>query len=173
VGRFNKELLRTKGMTVGRFDSRITGIDYDNAGESYEYDPSYDKTVRGPYTSAFNDYVRRALHYNSDLNYEILTGRVWPWTYSQNGYLNVAESLRDAMVKNPYLKVWVANGYYDMATPWFTTDYVLHHMFLPPALRKNITSTYYEAGHMMYLHKPSLVQLKNDFDGFVKSAMTN
>jgi carboxypeptidase C (cathepsin A) len=173
VGRFNKELLRTKGITVGRFDSRITGIDYDNAGESYEYDPSYDKTVRGPYTSAFNDYVRRALHYNSDLNYEILTGRVWPWTYSQNGYLNVAESLRDAMVKNPYLKVWVANGYYDMATPWFTTDYVLHHMFLPPALRKNITSTYYEAGHMMYLHKPSLVQLKNDFDGFVKSAMTN
>jgi carboxypeptidase C (cathepsin A) len=167
VGRFNKELLRRSGKTVGRFDSRIIGVDYDKAGESYDYDPSYDRTIRGAYTTTFNDYVRRALNFKSDLNYEILTGRVWPWTFSQNGYLNVSDDLRDAMTKNPHLKVWVASGYYDMATPWYTTDYVIHHMFLPEELRRNISSTYYEAGHMMYLHKPSLVKLRNDFERFM------
>jgi len=167
VGRFNKELLRKKGKTLGRYDSRILGIDYDNAGESYDYDPSYDRTVHGAFTAAFNDYVRRNLNYKSDLPYEILTGKVWPWNFSQNGYLNVAETLRDAMVKNPYLKVWICNGYYDMATPWFTTDYVAHHMFLPEELRGNISFTYYEAGHMMYLHKPSLIKMKQDFDRFL------
>lgn len=167
VGRFNKELLRRQGKTVGRFDSRITGTDFDNGGERYDYDPSYDITVRGPFTNAFNDYVRRALNFESDQPYEILTGRVWPWKYPENSYLNVAESLRAAMVKNPHLKVWICSGYYDMATPWFTTEYVIHHMFLPEALRKNIGFTYYEAGHMMYLHKPSLIRLKADYDRFM------
>lgn len=167
VGQFNKELLRREGKTLGRFDSRITGEDYDNAGDSYDYDPSYDRTVRGPYTAMFNDYVRRVLQFKSDLPYEILTGKVWPWTFSKNGYLNVAETLRDAMVKNPYLKVWVCNGYYDMATPYFTTDYVVHHMFLPKSLEKNFNFTFYPAGHMMYLYKPSLVQLKADYDKFM------
>lgn len=167
VGRFNKELLRRNGKTVGRFDSRVTGIDYDKAGESFDYDPSYDRTVHGAYTAAFNDYVRRALNFKSDLNYEILTGRVWPWTFSHNGYLNVADNLRDAMVKNPSLRVWVCNGYYDMATPWYTTDYVMHHMFLPEESRRNLSFTYYEAGHMMYLHKPSLVKLRKDFEAFI------
>lgn len=170
VGRFNKELLRRTGKTIGRYDSRIIGLDYDRAGESYDFDPSYDRTIRGAYTTTFNDYVHRALNFRSDLNYEILTGRVWPWTFSQNGYLNVADDLRDAVVKNPHLRVWVASGYYDMATPWYTTDYVIHHMFMPEELRKNILSTYYEAGHMMYLHKPSLVKLRKDFEHFMAGA---
>jgi carboxypeptidase C (cathepsin A) len=167
VGRFNKELLRRSGKTIGRFDSRIKGVDYDRAGEGYDYDPSYSRTILGSYTGTFNDYVRRELNFKSDLNYEILTGRVWPWTFSQNGYLNVAENLRDAMVKNPHLKVWVGSGYYDMATPWYTTDYVMHHMFLPEDLRKNVMYSYYEAGHMMYLHKPSLIKLRKDFEAFL------
>ncbi len=167
VGRFNKELLRATGKTIGRFDARITGTDYDRAGESYDYDPSYDLTVRGPFTNVFNDYVRRELAFKSDLPYEILTGRVWPWSFSQNGYLNVAEHLRSAMVRNPHLKVWIGSGYYDMATPWYTTEYVVQHMFLPQAQRRNVSFTYYEAGHMMYLHKPSLIKLKRDFDGFM------
>jgi carboxypeptidase C (cathepsin A) len=106
VGRFNKELLRAEGKTIGRFDGRIKGTDYDNAGAEYEWDPSYDLTVRGPYTAAFNDYVRRVLRYENDIPYEILTGRVQPWPLGENRYLNVSEVLRSAMVKNPALKVW-------------------------------------------------------------------
>lgn len=172
VGRFNKELLRKEKLTVGRLDARITGQDYDHAGESYDYDPSYERAIYGPYTAAFNDYVRRVLQYSNDLPYEILTGRVRPWTNSQDRYLNVAETLRSAMVHNPFLKVWVASGYYDMATPYFATEHVISHMFLPENLRPNISFTYYEAGHMMYIHQPSLIQLKKDYLKFMESALS-
>jgi carboxypeptidase C (cathepsin A) len=172
VGRFNKELLRAERKTVGRLDSRITGQDYDAAGENYDYDPSLDMAISGPYTTAINDYIRRELKYDNDLPYEILTGRVRPWVNSQDKYLNVAETLRGAMVRNPFLKVWICNGYYDMATPYFATDYVIHHMFLPPNLQKNISFTYYEAGHMMYIHKPSLLQLKKDYAQFMDNTLS-
>jgi carboxypeptidase C (cathepsin A) len=171
VGRYNKELLRKDKLTVGRLDSRITGQDYDHAGDSYDYDPSYERAIYGPYTAAINDYLRRELKFSSDLPYEILTGRVRPWTNSQDRYLNVAETLRGAMVQNPFLKVWICNGYYDMATPYYATDYVVKHMFLPANLRPNIRFTYYESGHMMYIHKPSLIQLKNDYRQFMEDAL--
>ena len=171
VGRFNKELLRTDGKTVGRLDSRIKGEDYDEAGEEYSFDPSYDKTIYGPYAAAMYDYMKRTLKYDNSLVYEVLTGRPRPWPMAGDHYLNVAETLRDAMTKNPYLKVWVANGYYDMATPYFATRSVLDHMFLKPSLKQNISLTYYPAGHMMYIHKPSLIQLKKDFDKFIDSAL--
>lgn len=172
VGRFNKELLRNEGLTVGRLDSRIKGHDYDNAGEEFDYDPSYNIAIYGVYTAAINDYIRRDLKYENDLPYEILTGRVRPWIFSKDQYLNVAETLRDAMGKNPFLKVWICNGYYDMATPYFATDYVIHHMFLPKELQKNISFTYYEAGHMMYIHKPSLLKLKKDYDQFITDVLS-
>ena len=171
VGRYNKELMRKEGKTVGRLDSRLIGDDYDKAGEEYDYDPSYNIAIYGPYTAAINDYIRRTLKYDNDLPYEILTGRVRPWSNSRDKYLNVAETLRDAMVKNPYLKVWVCNGYYDMATPYFATDYVMHHMFLPKELQGNVNFTFYEAGHMMYIHKPSLLQLKKDYADFMDKTL--
>lgn len=171
VGRVNKELLRAEGLTVGRLDARITGHDYDNAGDTYDYDPSYDKTIYGPYAAAMYDYLHRTLKYDNGIPYEVLTGRPRPWPLASDRYLNVAETLRDAMTKNPYLKVWVANGYFDMATPYFATRNVLDHMFLQPSLKKNISLTYYPAGHMMYIHKPSLAQLKKDFDAFIDSAL--
>ncbi len=173
VGSFNKELLRKESKTVGRLDSRITGRDFNDAGAGYDFDPSYDIAIYGGYTAAINDYIRRELKYENDLPYEILTGRVRPWTNSQDRYLNVAESLRSAMVRNPFLKVWICNGYYDMATPYFATDYVVHHMFLPRELQTNITNTYYEAGHMMYIHKPSLLKLKKDYDQFMNSVISS
>jgi len=173
VGPYNKELLRNEGKTVGRLDSRITGRDYNNAGSSYDYDPSYDIAIYGGYTAAINDYIRRVLKYENDLPYEILTGRVRPWSNSQDKYLNVAESLRSAMVRNPYMKVWICNGYFDMATPYFATDYVISHMFVPRELRSNILNTYYEAGHMMYIHKKSLLQLKKDYDQFMNSVLSS
>ena len=171
VGRYNKELMRKDKKTVGRLDSRITGVDYDNAGDEYDYDASLDVAIYGCYTMAINDYIKRELKYDNELPYEILTGRVGRWVNSENKYLNVAEPLREAMVKNPYLKVWICNGYYDMATPYFATDYVIHHMFLPRELQKNISFTYYEAGHMMYIHKPSLLKLRRDYEQFMTDVL--
>lgn len=170
VGRFNKELLRTEGKTVGRLDSRFIGVDYDDAGERYEYDPSYNGVIYGPFTTAVNDHLGRTLGVQNDLPYEILTRRARPWNYSnvQNRYLNVAETLRESMSKNPNLKVWVASGYYDLATPYFATEYVLDHMFLMPDLKENITVTYYEAGHMVYIDQASLVQMKEDLVAFMR-----
>jgi carboxypeptidase C (cathepsin A) len=171
VGRFNKELMRDSGLTVGRLDSRFTGYDYDEAGENFEYDPSYDKTIYGPFTSVVNDYIKRELKFNSELPYEILTGRVGYWPLSADRYLNVAEALREAMTKNPFLKVWIAQGYYDMATPYFATENVVAHMFLKKDIRQNLHFTFYETGHMVYINKPSLAQLKNDFSTFMQASL--
>ncbi|MSP14150.1 MAG: peptidase S10 [Chloroflexi bacterium] len=172
IFRFTKELLRDERRTVGRLDSRFKGIDRDAAGEIHEYDPSL-TNIMGPYTATFNDYVRSELNFESDLPYETLNPRVWPWSYAQheNQYVNVAEALRKAMTINPYLKVFVANGYYDLATPYFATNYTFNHLGLDPSLQRNITMAYYEAGHMMYIHLPSLVQLKQDLAGFVQGAI--
>ncbi|MHB8521337.1 MAG: S10 family peptidase [Limisphaerales bacterium] len=171
ISRFTKELLRDQQRTVGRYDSRYTGIDRDAAGESAEYDPSYAAVV-GAFTATMNDYVRNQLKYESDLPYEILTGKVMPWNYNdyQNRYLDVAETLRQAMTQNPHLKVFVANGYYDLATPFLATRYTFDHLGLDPILQKNVSMGYYEAGHMMYLNKPSRVQLKKDLATFIGSA---
>jgi carboxypeptidase C (cathepsin A) len=138
----------------------------------YEYDPSY-AIIQGAYTATLNDYVRRELQFESDLAYEILSKRVWPWNYGehQNEYVNVAETLRQAMSMNPYLKLFVANGYYDLATPYLATNYTMNHLELDPLLQDNITMAYYEAGHMMYVHLPSLARLKDDLAGFVRSAV--
>ena len=170
--RFCKELLRDQSRTVGRLDSRFVGMDRISAGEYFEFDPSY-AVIQGPYTAAFNDYIRQDLNFESDLPYEILTGKVWPWSYKphENEFVNVAETLRKAMTMNPHLKVYVANGYYDLATPFLATEYTLTHMELDATLLDNITSHYYEAGHMMYAHLPSLQQMKRDMDGFLQTAV--
>ena len=168
IFRFTKELLRHERRTVGRLDSRFKGIDRDSAGEHFEFDPSY-ANIQGPYSAAFNAYVRGELNFESDLPYEILTDRVWPWSYAEfeNHYVNVAETLRQAMSINPFLKVYVANGYYDFATPYFATEYTLNHLGLDESLRGNLRLGYFEAGHMMYIHIPSLEKLKAELDGFI------
>jgi carboxypeptidase C (cathepsin A) len=171
IFRFVKELLRAKCRTVGRLDSRFEGIDRDAAGERFDYDPSY-AAIRGPYAAMLNDYVRRDLRFESDLPYEVLTSRVQPWSYDkfQNQYVNVSETLRDAMTQNPHLRVFVANGYYDLATPYFATRYTFEHLGLDPALHDNVSFGYYQAGHMMYIHMPSLAQLRSDLVRFLNSA---
>jgi carboxypeptidase C (cathepsin A) len=171
IFRFVKELMRKERTTVGRLDSRFTGKDADAAGESFEYDPSY-AAIQGPFTAALNQYVRAELKYESDIPYEILTDRVQPWSFKEyeNQYLNVGETLRGAMTRNPHLKIFVANGFYDLATPFFATQYTFDHLGLDSELRKNISMGFYEAGHMMYIHKPSLMQLKKDLVNFMESA---
>lgn len=166
-----KELLRDRGLTVGRLDSRLIGRDRLGVTEKAEYDPLL-TNIMGPYTAAFYDYIRRELKFESDLPYEILSGFVHPWSYREfeNQYLNVGETLRAAMTYNPYLKVFVANGYYDLGTPYFATEYTFNHLGLDEDLRKNVTMEYYDAGHMMYIHIPSLKQMKTDLSKFIRSA---
>ena len=171
LGEFMKELLRDERRTVGRLDSRFIGIDSDAAGSDAETDPSMN-AIRPPYTAVFNDYVRRDLGYKSDLEYYILGGGVGRWNWgTDNGYADTSQSLKSAMSKNPYMKVFLANGYYDMATPFTATEYTVSAMNLDPQLRKNISFTYYEAGHMMYIEKNSLQKLKDDASVFIRSSI--
>jgi len=166
-----KELLRERGLTVGRLDSRLIGRDRLGVKETPEYDPLI-TNIMGPYTAAFYDYIRRELKFESDLPYEILSEYVHPWSYREfeNQYVNVGETLRAAMTYNPHLKVFVANGYYDLGTPYFATEYTFNHLGLSEELRKNVSMEYYDAGHMMYIHMPSLKRMKTDLAKFIKSA---
>ena len=173
IQRFTKELLRTKRLTVGRLDSRYTGYDDDAAGETPDFDPSL-AAITGPYTAAMYDYARGELKVADDRKYEILSGLGAKWKWgdqgSGGGYVNVAEDLRQAMSRNPHLKVMVANGYYDLATPFFATEHTFDHLGVEAPLLGNVTMTYYPAGHMMYVHGPSLAQLKTDVAAFIAKA---
>lgn len=167
-----KELLRDRGQTIGRLDARLLGLDRLGVTDTPEYDPLL-TNVMGPYTAALYDYIRTELKFESDLSYEILSEKVWPWSYSvfENRYLNVAETLRSAMTFNPHLKVFVANGYFDLGTPYFATEYTFGHLGLHKSLQKNVSMGYYEAGHMMYIHMPSLRKMKKDLTKFIKASM--
>jgi carboxypeptidase C (cathepsin A) len=167
IQEFCKELLRDEGRTVGRFDSRYTGLDRRGVGDSPDYDPSY-SVVQGPFTAGLNTYVRTELKYESDVPYEILTGRVHPWNFGAfNGrYVNVSDSLRSAMTQNPNLRVLVMSGYYDLATPHSAAGYTVEHLDLDPSLRKNIRQTFYRAGHMMYLRMDDLKKFTRDAAAF-------
>lgn len=171
LGEFMKELLRERRRTVGRLDSRFLGIDRDAAGSETENDPSL-TAIRPPYTATFNDYVRRELNFKSDLEYYILGGGVGAWNYNvNNGYADTSASLKSAMAKNPYMKIFVAQGYYDMATPFFAAEYTISALNLDPQLRQNISFAYYEAGHMMYIEKNSLAKLKADAAAFIQKSI--
>ena len=173
IMRFTKELMRDRGRTVGRLDSRFTGIDRDGVGAEPEYDPGFTNPM-GPYTATFNDYVRSELKYEVDLPYEIISMRAneaWRFHEHENKFVEVAETLRKAITINPHLKVWIGSGYFDLATPYFATEYTLNHLGLDPSLRGNVTIDEYESGHMMYLHRPSLAKMKADLARFVRSAI--
>jgi carboxypeptidase C (cathepsin A) len=170
IHRFCKELLRKEGRTVGRLDSRYKGIDPIGVSDSPEFDPS---TVIAPaYTHCLNDYVQRVLGYKSNLPYYISNPdklwASWTWGDAGGGYPDTSEALRRTLSKNNFMRVFIANGYYDLATPYFATRYTLNHMALDPSLQGNISNGYYESGHMMYVHAKELAQLKVDVDKFYR-----
>jgi carboxypeptidase C (cathepsin A) len=171
LGRFQAELLRDQGKTVGRLDTRFTGVNASQGAERADFDPSM-AAIRPPYTATFNDYVRRELSFKSDLEYYILGGGIGvPWGFnSDNEYVDVGESLRAALARNPHMRLFVAFGYYDAATPYAAAQYSLDHLRLPADLKTRISTGYYEAGHMMYIHLPSLEKLAKDVRGFVATA---
>jgi carboxypeptidase C (cathepsin A) len=154
--RFLTELLRDQRRTVGRIDGRFTGWESDYGREHWSSDPSINAIV-GPYTAALNHYVREELGYASDLPYEILTDRVYPWSFKEfeNQHVHVLDQLADAMRANPHMRVHVACGYHDAATPYFAAEHTFAHLAVPAELAANIEFSYHEAGHMMYLHEPS------------------
>src|SRR6266403_3252339 len=167
---FRKELLRDEKRSIGRLDARFKGYDSSYVTAGPDFDAS-EAAIRPPYTSTFNDYVRTELGFKSDLEYYILGGGIGPWNWgTNNGYVDTSIALRTAMAQNPYLKIFVAMGYYDMATPYFAVDYTLHHISLDPALLRNFSTGYYEAGHMMYIDDKSLAKLRTDIGRFIDDA---
>ena len=168
---FRKELLRDEKRSIGRLDARFKGYDSSYVTAGPDFDAS-EAAIRPPYTSTFNNYVRSELGFKSDLEYYILGGGFTsPWNWgTNNGYVDTSIALRNALAKNPYLKVFVAMGYYDMATPYFAVDYTLHHISLDPMLLGNISTDHYEAGHMMYIDEKSLAKLRSDVGKFIDEA---
>ena len=172
LGRFRKELERDQRRTVGRLDSRFEGIDVDAGGENPSYDAA-DAYITGAFIGAFHDYLTTELGYRTSLIYRPSNSdinRSWDWKHkgpdSQRPMpvADTALDLAQAMRENPRLKLYSLNGYYDMATPFFGTEYDIAHMQLDPALRGNVKFAYYPSGHMVYLHEESLRQMKADLD---------
>ncbi len=175
--RFRKELMRDDRETLGRFDGRFEGVDSDAAGETPESDPS-STGIRGAFTAAFNDYIVNQLHYTSDVAYKVGAPaiRVWDWKHMMPGWHRpvplpvMVGDLGAAMRENPHLKVLSANGLFDLATPFFGTEFDLAHLDIPAKLRKNITMTYYPSGHMVYLNLKALKEFKVDLAKFYDEA---
>ena len=180
--RFRKEILRTDRKTLGRYDMRFEGEDIDAAGENPSYDAS-DTGITGAFVAAIHDYLERELKYVSTEAYRPSAGNIgqWEWKHrpaggGPGGPMNqqlqpyVAGDLAAAIRKNLHLRVFSANGYFDLATPFFATEYDLNHMNLEPELRGNVQFGYYPSGHMIYLNVDALHQLKEDLAAFIDKA---
>ena len=169
--RYFKELLRHRGQTVGRLDSRFIGTDRDDAGEKPDTDAAMDNLV-GAYASGINRVLKDTLKFDSDAPYVVHAPiwDKWKWKDFENKYVNVGASLRAALQANPHMRIYVASGYYDLATPHAAGDYTLSHLGLRDAQLKNITVSYFEAGHMMYIHQPSLARMAKELRAFVSAA---
>lgn len=169
--RFYKELLRDRGLTVGRLDSRYTGRDYDNAGETPDNDPSFYGIDAG-YTAAINSWARETLGYETDREYQSIgrePGRNWDWSLEGSGraaYLNVAPLIGQALRQNSQLRLFNAQGYYDFATPFFGAEYSLKRTGIP---QDRITWKYYDAGHMMYIRDQDRAKLSADIRAFIRA----
>lgn len=163
---FARELLRDRLQMAGIMDSRYSAANLE-PGAASGFDPTI-ATIRPPFTAAFNAYAREELDFHSDLEYFTLGGGIGHWDWeAKNGYADTSDNLRNTLAKNPYMKVFVASGCFDLATPHFATEYTIAHLGLTPALRKNITMRRYRSGHMMYLEKNALEQLKLDVAEFI------
>ncbi|MEL6709599.1 MAG: peptidase S10 [Pseudomonadota bacterium] len=168
--RFYKELLRDRGLTVGRLDSRYTGVDYDNAGEYPDNDPSFYGIDAG-YTAAINQWAREGLNFETDRPYSSIGGLGGSWDWSLGGrnrgaYLNVAPFIGKAMRQNSGLRVFNAQGWYDFATPFFGAEYSLNRMGIP---QDRVTYKYYDAGHMMYIRDEDRAKLSADIRAFINA----
>jgi carboxypeptidase C (cathepsin A) len=162
LGLFDTELLRAERQTVGRLDGRFTSYSMNNGSQRPAFDPSM-SSIRYSFTPVLNDYVRRELGFKDDMRYYILGGGVEGWKPQYQGSAtDVTPLLESAFAKNPYMRLFVAMGYYDTATPYYAVEYTLSHLRISPEARRNITTAYYAAGHMVYIDDPSMKQFRED-----------
>ena len=170
VGHFTRELLRDKNLQIARYDGRLTAPTSPNVGETSEFDASSAAT-QPPFISVFTNYVRNELGYKTDMYYYV-SGGIVAWDYGvQNGFGDTSSMLRSAFAKNPYMKVMVAAGYYDLATPYFAAEYTFNHMGLNPEMHKRITWDFYQSGHMLYIDSDQGMRLKHDVSEWMSGAM--
>ncbi|MGA9883235.1 MAG: hypothetical protein WBQ34_05915 [Candidatus Acidiferrales bacterium] len=178
---FRAELLRSRGLTIGRYDARYNAATYDVLEEYAADDPSYD-AVLGAFTAAFNSYVRDELKFGEGMTYKVLPSAPsehWDWKGSNgpgNGFPsapNVENDLVQELLDNAYLQVQVENGYFDLATPFYATEFTMNHLLLPKAASDRIHLQYYNAGHMMYLHVPDLEKLSTNVRAFISTVSTH
>jgi len=175
VMQFTKNLLLDQKLSVGRLDGRFTGPHPVGVLDGAFYDPT-GSAILPPYTAVFNNYVRTELAYKVDTPYKIFayeepSFEKWEWGSADKGFPNTAPGLRDALAKNPYLKVLVMEGYYDLATPYSAANYTFDHLDLPADYRKNISYTTYESGHMVYVDGPSGAKMKKDLMEFMERSL--
>lgn len=171
---FMAELQRSRGLSTGRLDARYSGPLVDPLSEYGQYDPQ-STAMEGAFAGAWNQYVREELKYNPQSEYHVSAngaGREWDWKHGGQGFgfpgaPNVERDLVQALVTNPHLQIEVENGYFDLATPFFETEYTMDHLGLPQALQSHIHLKYYESGHMMYVHEASLAELKANVGAFI------
>jgi len=168
-GEFFKELLRDKGLAVGRLDSRYTGKEEFRTGRQRSDDPS-SEAMTGPYLSSFRSYAQNRLGIHTPMDYSVF-GNVSPWTSVEGAYAETGTDLRMALAANKHFKVLYACGYYDLACPFYATIYSVNQMGLDEDARKQISYAFYPAGHMMYVEKNSRRKLAEDVKGFVQSAL--
>jgi carboxypeptidase C (cathepsin A) len=180
LSQYMAELQRSRGLTTGRLDARFSGPSIDPLSEYAHYDPQ-ETAVSGAFTAAFNTYVREELKFGDDQNYEMLSeqaNREWDWKRAGEhgegfpGSPNVENDLAEALISNTHLQVQVENGLYDLATPFFGTEYTMRHLRVPADLQSHIHLEYYDAGHMMYLREPDLAKLKSNVASFIQSYST-
>jgi carboxypeptidase C (cathepsin A) len=176
LGQFRAELQRKSGLTTGRIDARFTGYTYDLLEESAQGDPE-GPAVGGAYTALINMYNHDELKFGKEWQYHNTANAFGSWNWKRKnerggfpGAPNVGPDLAQAMITNPKLLVQVENGYYDLATPFFATEFTMEHLGLPEALQKNIKEDYYSAGHMMYLHDEDRVSLHKQVAAFIDRA---
>jgi carboxypeptidase C (cathepsin A) len=170
VQHFARELMRHEHEQIGRYDGRLTAPAPLNTGETSTLDPSSTQ-ITPPFTAVFDRYIHGELGYKTDMFY-YPSGGIQPWDYQvQNGFGDTTSLLREAMEKNPYMKVLICAGYYDLATPYYAVEYTFNHMGLHPEMHKRITWSFFPAGHMLYIDSDSHSKLKHDVSEFISNAL--